>query len=208
MAQITTGIRRVLSFPAAYDALQVALGSIRGRQRLYREFIQPQLGDVVVDVGCGTAAMLALLPDDVRYYGFDLSPDYIAAARSRYGERGQFFCQDITTIAPDAVPASTTALAIGVLHHLDDEGCRHLMRAIYDRLAPGGRLITLDGTFVPAQGWISRTLVGADRGRNVRTPDQYSALVPAEFSVVTHLRDDLLRVPYQHCILVCTKTAA
>ena len=191
MTQITTGIRRILSLPAAYDALQIALGSIRGRQRLYREYIEPQLGDVVVDVGCGTAAMLPLLPDNVRF-----------------GDRGQFFCQDITTIAPNAVPASTTALAIGVLHHIDDAGCRHLLQAIHDRLAPGGRLVTLDGTFVPGQGWLSRTLVGADRGRNIRTPTQYAALVPEGFSVKIHLPNDLLRVPYQHCILVCTKDAA
>ena len=207
MAQVTSGIRRVLSLPAAYDALQVLLGSIRGRERLYREFIAPQLGDVVVDVGCGTAAILELIPDHVRYFGFDLSAEYIAAARARYGDRGEFHCADITSIAADAVPASTTTLALGLLHHLDDEGCRHLLRAIRDRLAPGGRLITLDGTFVPDQGWMSRTLVGADRGRNIRTPEAYAALVPDGMSVATHLLNDLLRVPYEHCILVCTKDA-
>ena len=205
MAQVTSGIRRILSLPAVYDAFQMLLGSVRGRERLYREFIAPQLGDVVVDVGCGTAAILDLIPDNVRYFGFDLSADYISAARARYGNRGQFHCADITTIAPDAVPPSTTTLALGLLHHLDDEGCRHLLRAIRDRLTPGGRLITLDGTFVANQGWISRTLVGADRGRNIRTPVEYSALVPEGMSVKTHLLDDLLRVPYQHCVLVCTK---
>ena len=66
-------------------------------------------------------------------------------------------------------------------------------------------MITLDGTFVPNQGWMSRTLVGADRGRNIRTPDAYAALVPDGMRVETHLLDDLLRVPYAHCILVCTK---
>ena len=208
MTQVTSGIRRVLSLPAAYDALQVLLGSIRGRERLYRDYIAPHMGDVVVDVGCGTAAILELIPADVRYFGFDLSAEYIAAARARYGDRGQFYCADITSIAADAVPASTTTLAIGLLHHLDDDGCRHLLRAIRDRLAPGGRLITLDGTFVPNQGWMSRKLVGADRGRNIRTPEAYAALVPDGMRVETHLLDDLLRVPYEHCILVCTKDPA
>ncbi len=205
MTQITSGIRRVLSVPAAYDGLQVALGAISGRKRLYREYIEPQLGDVVVDVGCGTAAILDLLPESARYYGFDLSEDYIAAARSRYGERGQFFCADITSIAKDKVPASTTTLALGLLHHLDDAGCRHLLGAIHDRLAPGGRLITLDGTFVPEQRWLSRKLVAADRGRNIRTPQQYAALVPHGLQIQTHVLHDVLRVPYAHCILVCTK---
>ena len=207
MAQITSGIRRVLSLPAAYDALQRLLGSVRGRERLYRDYIAPQLGDVVVDVGCGTAAILDLIPDHVRYFGFDLSDKYIAAARARYGNRGEFHCADITAIAADVVPASTTTLAIGLLHHLGDDGCRHLLRAIRDRLAPGGRLITLDGTFVPHQGWMSRTLVAADRGRNIRTPDAYAALVPDGMSVTTHVLNDLLRMPYAHCILVCTKDA-
>lgn len=208
MTQVTTGIRRILSVPAAYDGLQAALGANSGRERLYRQYIEPQLGDVVVDVGCGTAVILDLLPVATRYYGFDLSEHYIAAARSRYGDRAQFFCADITSISGDTVPASTTTLALGLLHHLDDEGCRHLLRAIHHRLAPGGRLITLDGTFVANQHWISRMLVSADRGRNVRTPEQYAALAPPGFHVVTHVEHDLLRVPYTHCILVCTKTPA
>lgn len=207
MSQITTGLRRILSFPIAYDALQVALGAVRLRKRLYRQFIEPQLGDVVLDVGCGTAAILELLPAGTRYFGFDLSEDYIAAASARYGERGQFYCADITCIAADAVPASSTTLALGLLHHLDDAGCQHLLRALCDRLAEGGRIVTLDGTLVPGQGRISRTLVNADRGRNIRTPEDYAALMPGELDVAVHVTHDLLRVPYAHCILVCTKAA-
>lgn len=207
MAQVTSGIRRILSLPIAYSFLQAALGAGRLRRRICRELIRPGNDDVVIDVGCGPAAILELLPPAVRYYGFDLSEDYIRAARERYGDRGHFACADIAAAPPESVPMCTIALALGLLHHLDDDEARNLMVALSGRIAPGGRLITLDGTFVPGQSAFARRLVAADRGQNVRAPDAYAALVPEDLSVKAHVRHDLLNVPYTHCILECTKRA-
>ncbi|MET0814101.1 MAG: class I SAM-dependent methyltransferase [Pseudoxanthomonas sp.] len=207
MAQVTSGIRRILSLPIAYNFLQAALGAGRLRRRICRDLIRPHNDDVIVDVGCGPAAILELLPPAVRYYGFDLSEDYIRAARERYGDRGNFTCADIAAAPPESVPPCTIALALGMLHHLDDDEARHLMAALSSRVVPGGRLITLDGTFVPGQSAVSRRLVAADRGQNVRTPEAYAALAPRELSVKVHVRHDLLNVPYTHCILDCTKRA-
>lgn len=205
MAQVTSGIRRILSLPIAYSFLQSALGAGRLRRRVCRELIRPGTDDVVVDVGCGPAAILELLPPTVRYYGFDLSEDYIRAARERYGDRADFRCADVAAAPRESVPPCTIALALGLLHHLDDDEARNLLAALSNRLAPGGRLITLDGTFVPWQSATARRLVAADRGQNVRTPDAYAALAPDGLSVKVHVRSDLLNVPYTHCILECTK---
>jgi len=203
MAQITSGIRRVLSLPIAYSFLQAALGAGRLRRRICRELIRAGNDDIVVDVGCGPAAILELLPPTVRYYGFDLSEDYIRAAR--YGDRGHFACADIAAAPAESVPPCTIALVLGLLHHLDDDEARNLMAALSTRVALGGRLITLDGTFVPGQSTAARRLVAADRGQNVRCPEAYAALAPESLSVVVHVRHDLLNVPYTHCILECTK---
>lgn len=202
MAQITSGIRSILSHPLAYDALQGALGVTNARRVVCQQYIDARDGQVVVDVGCGTAEILKFLPDSIRYFGFDLSAPYIESAERRFGTRGQFRCADVTHLEPGEIPPCDVAISFGVLHHLDDDGARHLIDAIYDRLAPGGRFITVDPVFVPGQKRIAHELIRRDRGQNVRNCEGYLALVPDRFSRrQIEPRHDLLRVPYTYAVM-------
>jgi SAM-dependent methyltransferase len=206
MTQITSGLRSILSVSLAYDVLQNILGARRMRRVLCHEYICAKSGMRIVDVGCGTALILEHLPVDVNYHGFDLSEDYVAAARKRYGHRGAFSCADITTIPADDMPPCDAAIAIGVLQHLDDDGARSLLLHLYQRLAPNGKLVTLDGVYCDKQSRAARALISRDRGQNVRTAPGYRALVPDAFSSIeVFRRDDLLRVPYTHAVMVCRK---
>lgn len=206
MAQITRGVRSILSLPAAYSAFQNLLGARRGRKVLYQQYIHAQAGDVLVDVGCGPGEILEHVDPDVQYIGFDLSEAYIDAARSAYGDRASFHCADITLMPADAIPPCQVAIAIGLLHHLDDDEARHLIAHLYDRLAPGGRLITFDGAYWPGQARAARFLISKDRGQNVRTGEGYRDLARSRFDRVELIRrDDLLNIPYTHAILECTK---
>ena len=206
MAQITSGIRKVLSNPYVYDAFQAFLGADPARQRICNEYFRPKTGDVIVDVGCGTAEILVHFPPDVQYFGFDLEPSYIDMAQARFGSRGHFRCADITGLEASDIPPCDLAIAFGVLHHLDDDGAQRLLENLYQRLSPGGRLVTVDPAFHEGQSRIARSLIERDRGQNVRTGQGYLELVPARFSdkrlVVRH---DLLRIPYTHAIIESTK---
>ena len=206
MGQITTGVRRILSNSTVYDAFQALVGAAPARRRICDEYFRISPGMSVLDVGCGTAEILDLLPQGVRYFGIDLAQTYIDAARTRYGERGSFRCTDITLLGPDEFPPCDLAIAIGVLHHLDDHGVANLLGNLHQRLAPGGRLITIDPAFQPGQSPFARALIRRDRGQNVRHPEAYLALAPPQYSQrkVT-VRHDLLRIPYTHAILECTK---
>ena len=83
MSQRTTGLRRVLSSAAVYQGLQDLLGGRRFQHRLVAEFVRPPAGARLLDIGCGTAALLEHVPASVAYHGFDLSARYVAAARRR-----------------------------------------------------------------------------------------------------------------------------
>ncbi|WP_242109655.1 class I SAM-dependent methyltransferase [Luteimonas aquatica] len=206
MAQVTSGLRSVLSSPGVYSAFQTLVGATRLRKAICAEYIRANAGDILVDVGCGPAEILDHLDPSIRYHGFDLSQAYIDTAREQYGDRGQFHCADITQIADDAIPPCQVALALGLLHHLDDDGARGLIAHLYKRLAPGGRLITLDGGYWPSQSRAARWLISKDRGQNVRPGEAYRDLAAASFDRVELIRrDDLLNIPYSHAILVCTK---
>ena len=206
MAQVTSGLRSILSTPFFYDLFQSGIGAGRARRVLSTEFLRTSPNDVVVDVGCGTAEIIPHLAPGIRYHGYDLSTIYIQQAKARFGDRGTFTCADITAMPADEVPPCDVALSFGVLHHLDDEGARSLLNNLYERLAPHGRLVTIDPAFENGQSRIASALISKDRGRNVRTSQGYTALMPDRFrEVETTVRHDLLRIPYTHAIIQCLK---
>jgi SAM-dependent methyltransferase len=207
MTQVTTGIRRILSHSSVYDAFQSLVGGAAARRRICAEYFRATPGMTIVDVGCGTAEILDYLPTGVRYFGFDLAQEYIDTAMARFGTRGIFRCQDITLLGANEIPPCDLAIAFGVLHHLDDDGARALLENLYERLAPGGRMVTIDPALEEGQAWLARALIRRDRGQNVRKGSDYLALTPDRFSEkLLTLRHDLLRIPYSHAILECTKS--
>ena len=208
MDQVTTGIRKILSRPAVYDGFQALLGGDAARRRICADHIKAKPTDTIVDIGCGTAQLLRFLPQQIRYYGFDLSPEYIAAAKARYASMPNFHfgCADINTLARDEIPPCDMAISFGVLHHIGDEAARTLIDNVYDRLAPGGRLVTIDNAYVDNQSFFARELIRRDRGQHVRQAEAYLDLVSPRYrdkKITIH--HDLLRVPYTHVIMECTK---
>ena len=201
MSQVTHGVRSILSHPAIYDLTQNILGAGRSRKKLVRDYIRAKPGDQLLDIGCGTAELLPYLPGNIDYVGFDLSPRYIEAARSKYGARARFECMDIADFSDDLVKGGADiVLAIGILHHLEDTLAHALIHTAWSKLRPGGRLITLDGTLTDTQSALARSLILRDRGQNIRTPDGYRALAGEDFSSMDlTVREDMLFVPYTHC---------
>lgn len=205
MAQATGHVYRLLTPAAAYQMFQSCLGAARSRRILVDDYIRPKPGDRVLDIGCGPADILEFLPG-VTYVGFDLSPEYIERARQRWGAAASFECIDIDR-APTRAPAEfEIVMAVGVLHHLDDREAAKVFDMAANALRPGGRLITVDPVFADGQSWAARRLIGLDRGRNVRTEAAYLALARARFpGARSEIRHDLVRIPYSHCILQCSR---
>lgn len=183
MTQVTSGVRAILRHPWIYEALQFVAGSRGFRQVLVEEFIRPFAGARILDIGCGPAEILAQLPHDIVYVGYDIGEEYIAHARSRYGDRGTFYAcvfnaSELARHAPFDI-----ALVAGVLHHLDDDDARNLM-ALLRRAVPSGRVITGDIVILPDQDFIMRQVIAWDRGRNARTPQGYQELARPYFTNV------------------------
>ncbi|MBC6942278.1 MAG: class I SAM-dependent methyltransferase [Xanthomonadales bacterium] len=204
MAQITTGPRAIFSAPWVYDLAQNLVGANRSRARLVRDHLRLRPGMRLLDLGCGTAAMLHHLPRDVAYVGVDLSESYIESARREFGARGEFHCGDIARTAPDVFGTFDVVVANGLLHHLDDGPVRNMLRVARTVLRAGGHLVTIDPCFDPGQSRLARLVITHDRGRNVRTLAGYAELAREMFTTVEpRLRDDMLRIPYTHAVLEC-----
>jgi SAM-dependent methyltransferase len=172
--------------------------------RFVNEYLRPEAGQRILDIGCGPADILPYLLD-VEYVGVDLSPQYIASARRRFGDRGQFHCRRICKTSMGDLGAFDLVIAHGIVHHLDDAEALHLFRLAGISLGREGRLVTLDGCFVEGQSRVSRQLLSMDRGQFMRDEEGYLQLAHKFFAHVSvHIRHDLIRVPYTHIIMQCT----
>jgi cyclopropane fatty-acyl-phospholipid synthase-like methyltransferase len=190
-----------------YDLAQLIMRGTRYRRHLVENYLRLAPGDRVLDIGCGTGALLDFLPrswPEIQYVGFDMSPAYLAAARRKHGNRGQFHCLELTPRTAADFGRFNSVLAMGVLHHLDDAAADTLFAIAHRVLRPGGRLITLDGVFTENQSWLVRRLLKSDRGKHVRTEAAYRALASRVFGQVeTVVSQDLFRIPYTTLIMEC-----
>ncbi len=205
MPERSSGLRSFLSHPLAYRAFKALIGSQRRDLWLVGTQITAKAGDRVLDIGCGPGRILDYLPG-VEYTGFDPNTAYIEDARRRYGGRGTFHHGAVSQ-PPKFDPGSyDIVLAKGVLHHLDDQEASAMLVLARRALRPGGRLVTFDGCFLDRQPALARFLLRMDRGMFVRTKDEYERLARSVFDdVESTVRQDLLRVPYTHLALQCTR---
>jgi len=198
-------IRPILNKPFFYESYHTLIGARYRSRVLVSDYIRPKAGDRILDIGCGPGNMLPYLPA-CGYLGFDMNESYIATARQRYGDRGEFRCERVSHNSVQQFGAFDVVLALGLVHHLDDSEARDLFMLGHKALKPGGRMVTNDGCYMANQSAAKRYLLSRDRGQFVRTEPQYLELAKASFQQVEpHIREDVLRIPYTHLIMVCTR---
>lgn len=193
----------MLSRPVIYDALQTVMGARRSRREFVSTFVKPSESSRVLDIGCGTAEILPYLPSGVEYWGYDISSEYIDAARRRYGNRGHFRCGRLDRAQLDEQPKFDVVLMIGVLHHLDDEAATDLLALACHALRDEGRLVTIDPCFASDQSPIARYLISRDRGNNVRVAEAYRELARRVFPKVRGTLRHRIWIPYTHWMMEC-----
>lgn len=198
MAQITTGIRAILSHPLVYEAFQNIMGAKEGRKRIVRDWVRPFAGMRILDLGCGTAEILSALPVDVVYVGYDMSPAYITSAQEKFGARGDFRCRLLEAAEVETLAPFDLVMGIGVLHHLDDATARQFMALAKTALTPNGRVLTRDPCYALGQNPLARFLIARDRGQHVRDADAYCALAEGVFGKCVSALTHQAWIPYTH----------
>jgi ubiquinone/menaquinone biosynthesis C-methylase UbiE len=148
------------------DAEEVArLPGFRDLRDRILDAADPQVDDVVVDIGAGTGLLALALAGRVRsVWAIDISPpmlDYLEA-KAASAEIGNVRCAVACATSLPLVDASVDlAVSNYCFHHLDDAGKVRAIREAARVLRPGGRLVFGDMMF--------RLGVGDTRDREVIT---------------------------------------
>lgn len=127
---------------ATYDRIS-APQQAWAREQLQR--LRLRGDEVVLDAGCGSGKVTALLVDllpDGRVYAVDAAPSMVHHTRAALGDRGvTAYCQDLTELSlPEPVDA---IFSNATFHWIPDHEV--LFRRLYEALAPGGRLVAQCG---------------------------------------------------------------
>jgi hypothetical protein len=97
-------------------------------------------------------------------------------------------------------------MAFGLLHHLDDEEAADCLQFAYDALRAKGRFICHEACWIPNQGVFSKCIMSVDRGRSIRTEEQYRQLAGKIFNKLdAWVNTNPLRIPYVTIVLECEK---
>lgn len=110
--------------------------------------------DAVLDVGCGTGAVLALLHEkypDRRYVGLDLTPEMIEVARTKVTPGMEFVVGDAENLPFDEA-SFDAVLCSNSFHHYPNPAA--FLAGALRVLRPGGRLILRDYTSSDPVVWL------------------------------------------------------
>ena len=197
--------KNFLRFAVLYKSLMNLLGGNRCRKIFVNDYITSSAHQRVLDLGCGPAEILNVLSPQIDYTGIDASENYISAAKKKFPDQNFVFTtfDNKTKLNGDF----DVVLAIGLIHHLEEETSRNLIVNASNVLKEGGQFITFDNVLYNGQSWINRWFIKQDRGNYIRNLREYSSLFPQNIfqDIQFDLREDLLRIPYTHVISVCTK---
>jgi SAM-dependent methyltransferase len=193
-----------MEVPLVYDWFQHGISRAETPIWFANQVLQPRPGHRILDIGCGTATVIKHL-SGCDYVGIDHNPEYINKARESFGTKGEFHCIDINDAKFKDFGTFDTVLLLGVLHHLDDDEVKQLVKVIPAAMKPTGTLVTFDCALEKGQHPVARLLAKIDRGRYARNAEHYRSLIEPTFAVQEEIiRHDLLKVPYTHAIYRAT----
>jgi SAM-dependent methyltransferase len=208
MAEDNSGLKSIIRVPAIYNLIQLIAGARMYRARMIQEYIKPFEGCRILDIGCGTGEYVEFLDrycSRYEYFGFDAETRYVAYGKQLFSDRPEIhlYHRVLTAEAVEEFNDFDIALASGVMHHMDDGMVLSLLQMAQNALSPAGRLVTYDPGRFNDMNRIEMFFVNYDRGRNIRSPEDYDRLVAQVFAKRKMYLPSLTYYPCRNVVFDC-----
>lgn len=194
----TSGIHKILDFPFMYNMVQFFFSHERTSKAI-ENLLNNREGVNVLDIGCGTGENITRF-EGSNYFGLDISESYIENANSKFGDKGKFFCASVSELNDLEIPNLDIVIMFGVLHHLRDSEIEAVFLNLKQKLNTSGFVLTLDPVFLKKQNFIANFFINLDRGKNVKSLEQYSSMSHSFFSNVELIHIHQSFPPYDRLI--------
>jgi SAM-dependent methyltransferase len=183
-----------------YKLFQYSISRRNTLKVMREEILKPDGVQDVLDFGCGIGYHSLEFPS-ANYLGIEPLQSCINKAHELFNESNRrFILGDHITLKEIPDSSFDLIIAIGVLHHINDDIVSEFLEESRRILRKGGRLTTFDPVLHKDQSTISRWVVKQDRGKWVRSEAEYSKLLTRYFpgKVEQKIYTDLLKIPYDH----------
>lgn len=199
-------LKPILELPLVYLMYQNLIGDTAFRKRYINVYVKPKSNDKILDIGCGPGNIVKFLPSDINYIGFDKSQSYIDYANKKFfSSNHKFIASGLDSTIIDEYDFDIV-MANAVLMNLNDNEAAQLFSISYDLLKQGGRLVLYDGYYNINLPLIEKFLVTNERGKHIRTKDDYQQIAEKYFSTINITAlDNMYRIPYPMIIIECVK---
>lgn len=196
-------IYKIIDFPFVYNFIQKVFFHEKSVKE-WKKIVGNTSKKIILDIGCGPGDE-SVNYHDAKYYGIDISPNYIKNAKKKYHNYGEFFCCSVDKLNSLGINNVDIVLMKGVMHHLSDKQLHKLFSTLKKITKKNMKIVTLDCLFFKGQNYISKFLTFLDRGQYVRSYESYLRVVEV------YLRVDYSSIiqqkfpPYHRLFLKITK---
>jgi len=123
-----------------------------GGERRWREsiieWINPQPGEKIADICCGTGTLTIMLAKRLagtgKVVGIELSPAQLRIARKKEKPNSLFFIQGDAQDTPFSDCYFDKSVICGVLHEMPQEVRQNVLSEAYRVIRPGGRIVIIE----------------------------------------------------------------
>jgi len=197
----------VFDNPKLYELFQYGVARPGTPSIIRDEVLKPIGVQKVMDFGSGIGYHSRIF-DKSEYLGIEPLEGCVKRANNlHHAPNRKFLVGDHRTLKKIPSASFDLVIAIGVLHHIDDETFSEFIKESYRILRTGGRLTTFDPVLHENQSVLSRWVVKRDRGKWVRAESEYSAIIASSFprDIKSKIYSGLLRIPYDHVAFTLIK---
>ena len=198
---------KIFDIAFLYRLFQFSVSRNNTLEVIRDEVLRPDGVRHVLDFGCGIGYHALEFPN-ANYLGIEPLESCIRKANEMYsGKDRTFVLGDHKKLREIEDSSYDLVIAIGVLHHIDNQIMKEFIVESYRILRPGGRLTTFDPVIHNSQSKISKWVVKKDRGQWVRDVTEYTAPLEPVFGCTPTIEiyTGLLRIPYDHLCMTVLK---